>query len=155
MENTTYINMEKITAEAHRYIEHKELEPLLNTNIETLKWQKIKCGIDEVYKLVQNSLERNSSWEGFDKTLQLLIYNDSVKFNSFSIRVCLSILKNNTCRDAFNMKEELQSFKSELVEEFSRFTQSFFVEINLLKKDVLTTEAPTDKNSSYISSVRK
>ena len=61
MENTTYINMEKITAEACRYIEHKQLEPLIITNIETLKGQKIKCGIDEVYKLVQNSLEGNIS----------------------------------------------------------------------------------------------
>ena len=43
MENTTYINMEKITEEAHRYIEHKELETLIITNIETLKGQKMKC----------------------------------------------------------------------------------------------------------------
>ena len=93
MENTTYINMEKITEEAPRYIEHKELETLLITNIETLKQQKMKCEIDEVCKLVQDSLEGNISQEGFDKTLQLLIYYDCVKFNSVSIRVCLSILK--------------------------------------------------------------
>ena len=49
MENTIYNNMEKVTGEPHRNIEHKELE--------TLKQQKMKFGIDEVCKLVQHSLE--------------------------------------------------------------------------------------------------
>ena len=111
--------------------------------------------IDEVRKLVQDSLEENISRESFDKTLQLLIDNESVKSNSVSNRVCLSIPKNNTRRNAFNMKEELQSFKNELVEEFNRLTQAFFAEINSLKSDVLTTDAPTDKNFSYISSFRE
>ena len=106
----------------------------------------MKCGIDEVRELVQNSLEQNNSLENFDKTLQLLIDNDSVKSNSVSNRVCLSIPKNI---------KELQSFKNELVEEFNRLTQAFFAEINLLKSDALTTDAPTDKNSSYISSLRE
>ena len=86
----------------------------------------MKCGIDEVRELVQNSLEQNNSLENFDKTLQLLIDNDSVKSNSVSNRVCLSIPKNI---------KELQSFKNELVEEFNRLTQAFFAEINLLKSD--------------------
>ena len=115
----------------------------------------MKCAIDEVRKLVQDSLEENISRENFDKTLQLLIDNDSVKSNSVSNRVCLSIPKNNTCRDAFNIKEEVQSFKNELVEEFNRLTQAFFAEINSLKSDVLTTDASTGKNSSYISSLRE
>ena len=127
----------------------------LNSFIETLKRQKVKCGINEVRKLVQDSLEENISWQSFDKTLQLLINNDSVKFNSVSNRVCLSIPKNNTCGDAFNTKEDFQSFKNELPEEFHRLTQAFFAEINSLKSDVLTTDAPTNNNSSYSSSLRK
>ena len=115
----------------------------------------MKCGIDEVRKLVQDSLEENISWQSFDKTLQLLINNGSVKFNSVSNRVCLSIPKNNTCRDSFNIKKELQSLKNELPEEFHRLTQAFFAEINSLKSDVLTTDAPENNNSSYISSLRK
>ena len=122
MENTTYSNMEKITQEAPRNIEHKELETLIVASIESLKRQKMKCGIDEVRKLVQDSLEENISRESFDKTLQLLIDNDSVKSNSVSIRVYLSIPKNNTCRDTFYIKEELLSKKNELVEEFNRPT---------------------------------
>ena len=91
----------------------------------------MKCGIDEVRKLVQDSLEEHISLESFEKTWQHLIDNDSVKSNSASNRVCLSIPKNNTCRGAFNIKEELQSFKNELVEEFKCPTQAFFAEINL------------------------
>ena len=112
----------------------------------------MKCGIDEVWKLVQDFLEENIS---LDKTLQHLTENDSIKSNSVSNRVCLSIPKNNTCKDAVNIKEELQSFKNELIEEFNRLTQAFFEEINSLKNDALTIDAPIDKNSSYISSLRE
>ena len=115
----------------------------------------MKCGIDEVRKLVQDSLEENISLESFEKTSQHLIDKDSVKSNSVSNRVCISIPKNNTCRDTFNIKEELQSFKNELVEEFNRFTQAFLAEINSLKSDALTTGASTDEHSSYISSLRE
>ena len=118
------------------------MDTLIIGSIETLKRQKMKCGIDEVLKLVQDSLEENISRESFDKTLQFLIDNDSVKSNSVSNRVCLSIPKNSTCRNAFNIKEELQFFKDELVKEFKRLTQAFLAEINSLKNDVLTPDAP-------------
>ena len=90
MENTTYSNIEKITDEAPRNIEHKELETLIIASIETLKRQNVECGIDEVRKLVQDSFEENISLEGFEKTLQHLIDNDSLKSNSVSNRLCLS-----------------------------------------------------------------
>ena len=93
MENTTYSNTEKITDEAPRNIKYKELETLIIASIETLKQQKMKCGIDEVLKLVQDSLEENISLESFEKTLQDLTDNESVKSNSVSNRVCLSIPK--------------------------------------------------------------
>ena len=65
------------------------METLTVASIETLKRQKMKCGIDEVRKLVQDSLEESISRESFDKTLQLLIDNDSGKSNSVSNRVSL------------------------------------------------------------------
>ena len=40
------------------------------------------------------------------------------------------------------IKEELQFFKNELVKELKRLTQAFFAEINSLKNDVLTPDAP-------------
>ena len=110
---------------------------------------------DELRKLVQDCLEEKIFQESFDKTLQLLIDNNSVKSNSVSNRVSLSIPKNDTFRDVFNIKEELKSFKNELVEECNRLTQGFLAEKGSLKSDVLTTDAPTDKRSSYISSLRE
>ena len=86
----------------------------------------MKRGMNEVLKLARDSLKENISQKSFGKTLQFLIDSNSVKSNSFSNRVCLSIPKNNTCREAFNIKEEIQSFKNELVEEFNRLTQAFF-----------------------------
>ena len=68
--------------------------------------------------------------------------SDFVKSNSISNRICFSIPKDNTYRDAFNIKEELQFFKNELVKEFKRLTQAFFAEIDSLKNDVLTPDAP-------------
>ena len=93
MEDTTYNNMEKMTDETPRNIEHKELETPIIASIETLKRQKMKCGIDEVRKLVQDSLEENISLENFDKTLQDLIDKNSIKPDSVLKRVCLSIPK--------------------------------------------------------------
>ena len=69
--------------------------------------------------------------------------------------VCLSISKNHNCRDAFNIKEELQSSKNKLVEEVNRLIQALFAETNSLKSDALTTDSPTHKNPSYISSLRE
>ena len=70
--------------------------------------------------------------------------------------------KNNTYRDAFNIKEELQFFKNKLVKEFKCFTQVFFAEINSLKNDLLTPDAPitntrlthSDVSASHISASR-
>ena len=142
MENKTHNNTEKITEEAPSVKEHEELETLIIASIETLKRQNMKCGINEVLKLVQDSLEENVSRESFEKTFQILIDSDFVKFDSISNRKCLSIPKNNTHRDAFDLKEELQFFKYELVKEFKRLTQGVFAEINSLENDVLTPDAP-------------
>ena len=53
----------------------------------------MKCRIGEVLKLVQHPLEKNISREIFDEIVQFRLDNDSVKVNSISNRVCLSILK--------------------------------------------------------------
>ena len=53
----------------------------------------MKSAIDEVLKLMQDSLEENISQESFDKTLQSLIDSEFVKSNSISNRICLFIPK--------------------------------------------------------------
>ena len=67
----------------------------------------------------------------------------------------MSAYQKNTCRDAFSIKEEHQSFKNEQAEEFYRFKQVFFAEINSMKSDTQTTDAPTGKNTSYCTSEKR
>ena len=54
----------------------------------------MEYGLDEVSKLVQDSLKENISLKSFDKILHL-IEKDSAKSNSVSKSVFLSIPKNN------------------------------------------------------------
>ena len=54
----------------------------------------MEYGLDEVSKLVQDSLKENISLKSFDKILHL-IEKDSAKSNSVSKRVFFSIPKNN------------------------------------------------------------
>ena len=42
------------------------MEIITIVSTKSLKWQKIKCGIDEVLKLVEHSLEENISQESAD-----------------------------------------------------------------------------------------
>ena len=155
MENTTHNNTEKITEEATSVIEHDESETLIIASIETLKRQKMMCGIDEILKLVQDSLEEKISRESFDKTLQSLIDSDFVKSSSISNRICLSIPKSNTYRDVFNIKEELKFFKNELVKEFKCFTQAFFAEIDAPDAPIINTSLThSDVSASHISASR-
>ena len=83
MENITNRNIGKSTEEAISVIEDEELETLIIASIETLKLQKMKCGINEVLKLMQDSLERSIYRESFDETLQFLIESDSIKSTCF------------------------------------------------------------------------
>lgn len=55
---------------------------------------------------------------------------------------CLCLPKNNTCRYAFIITEELQSIKNKLDEKFNCLTRAVFTEINWFKSDILIPEAP-------------
>ena len=88
-------------------IKHGELETLIIASIETLKRQKMMCGIDEVFELVQDSL-KEIFLEKVLITSQVLIDYDSVKSNSVSNRVCLSITKNNTSQNTVSNRHFLR-----------------------------------------------
>ena len=71
MKNTTHSNTEKLTEEAASVIEHEELETLITASIETLKRQKMKCGIRNLevdgcpsneYLFGQSALLRNATY---------------------------------------------------------------------------------------------
>ena len=76
-------------------IKDKEMEVLIIASIEALQHQKSKCGKDEEFKLVKDTIEENITREIFDKTLDSLIKSVSVKCSLISNRTCLSLRKHN------------------------------------------------------------
>ena len=74
-------------------IQNTELETLTIGSIEALGRQKMKCGIDEIRKLVQDCLEESIYLESFDKTLQHLTDKVSVISNYFELSMSLHTKK--------------------------------------------------------------
>ena len=74
-------------------IQNTELETLTIGSIEALGRRKMKCGIDEIRKLVQDCLEENIYLESFDKTLQHLTDKVSVISNYFELSMSLHTKK--------------------------------------------------------------
>ena len=84
------------TTNSHVNIDNKEIELLIIASIETLKRQNKKCGKDEVFALVKDSLEEAITMESFEKSLALLQASNSIKCNIISNRTCLSIPKHSS-----------------------------------------------------------
>ena len=64
--------------------EEKELEML--TSIRTLKRENKKCGNEEVFRLVKDSIDSDITKEDFDRLLEILIKNQPVKRKKSKIR---------------------------------------------------------------------
>ena len=73
-------------------VEDRELEMLIIASIQTLKRGNNKCGKDEVFRLFRDSVD-DVTKETFDKLLDLLIQNQSVRLNIAGNRECLSLPK--------------------------------------------------------------
>ena len=72
-------------------IENDEVELFIIASIQTLKRKKT-CGRDELFELVQDSTDDDIvTKETFDKLLNHLINNNSVKLNTVRNRECLSL----------------------------------------------------------------
>ena len=84
------------TTNSHVNIDDNKLELLIIASIETLKCQNKKCGKDEVFALVKDSLEEAITMEIFDKSLALLQAGNSIKCNIISNRTCLSVPKHSS-----------------------------------------------------------
>ena len=67
------MDINSTTDEIPNIIHDKEIEVLIFAWIKTLKRQKTKCGKDEVFKLVKNTIKDNITRDIFDKTLDSLI----------------------------------------------------------------------------------
>ena len=109
------------TTNSHVNIDIKEIELLIIASIKTLKHQNKKCGKDEVFALVKDSLQEAITMESFEKSSALLQANNSVKCNIISNRLCVSIPKRNSipkvCTlNTSSIKNDFEHFKSDLTE---------------------------------------
>ena len=75
-------------------VEDRELEMLIIASIQTLKQGNKKCEKDEVFRLFRDSVD-DATKETFDKLLDLLIQNQSVRLNIIGNQECLSLPKEN------------------------------------------------------------
>ena len=73
-------------------IEDRELEMLIIASIQTVKRRNKKFGKDEVFRLFRDFVD-DVTKETFDKVLELLIQNKSVRLNIIENRECLSLPK--------------------------------------------------------------
>ena len=101
-----------------------------------------KCGNDEVFQLVSESLENEINREFFEEILETLIQKQQVKTNCYGNRTCLSIPKedqtNKTkANDTDNLIEDFINFKTHLKDQFETMKSSFFVEVNQVKNRLL------------------
>ena len=117
----THSNVVNETINFHVNIDDKEIELLINASIETLKRQNKKCGKDEVFALVKDSLEEAITMESFEKSLALLQASNSIKCNIVSNRTCLSIPKHSlipkVCtQNTSSITNDFGDFKSNFIE---------------------------------------
>ena len=132
-------------------------------SIKIFKHRNKKCGKDEVFELVSNSLENEISRETFKSLLYRLIEKQYVKKNVLGKRTCLSLPKESLLnkesneivgtgskedkeyyRDIINKNEvtdrvnaiDNDPSKSEesFLEDFRTFKKSFLAEVNVFKK---------------------
>ena len=74
-------------------INERELEVLITTSIHTLKRGKKKCGREDVYNLVKESLDYEIPIDDYHKTLNSLVESKSVVVNTSKNQECLSMPK--------------------------------------------------------------
>ena len=72
---------------------NEELQTLNMAFIQTLKCSNKKCGKDEVFELVNNSLQKEISRKLFERLLYQLTEKQYVQLNVFRKRTCWSLPK--------------------------------------------------------------
>ena len=81
--------------------------------IQTLKQGNEKCGKDDVFKLVKDSLDEKIVREIFEELLESLNQSQSIKPNAFGDGKCLSLPKENQVSAEFDKKKEILILKEE------------------------------------------
>ena len=138
-------------------IENDEAELLIIASIQTLKRKNKRCGRDEVFELVKDSTDDDTvTKETFDKLLNQLINNNSVKLNTVGNRECLSLpTKSNKKNQQSHIEDPLSvencftNLKSVITDEFESLKKSFLQEVITFKNKLLQTSlAKTPDNHS-------
>ena len=122
-------------------VEDRELEMLIIASIQTLKRGNKKCRKDEIFRLFRESVD-DVTKETFDKPLELLIQNQSVRLNIVRNRECLSLpkenqkLRENDENQAKHVSmEDIGNFRLEILEEFRNMKSSFLTEVRSFKNE--------------------
>ena len=77
-----------------RYIvDNTKFQTMLLASIQTLKRNNKKCGNEEVFQLVLQSLDSDIDKETFHKILEFLIKKQKVKTSCYANKTCLPIPK--------------------------------------------------------------
>ena len=75
------------------HIEYNETEMLIIASISTLKRSSKRCGRNEVFDLVQTSLNTEITRKTFDELLQNMVESKAVKLQTVGDKECLSLPK--------------------------------------------------------------
>ena len=154
--------MESITDETNNhFVNNKDLKILVITSIQTLKRGNKKCGREEVYRLVNDSLNKDITREAFELNLNSIIDNHSVNLNVIVKRECLSLPK-ESCQisddkvdqNDINFAKKFNLFKSGIVDDFDRLKQVFFSEVNRFKEELLESnivDRPQDTSERLVN----
>ena len=141
-------NMDTSSRDNNDRINKTKLQTLIVASIHTLKRNNKKCGNEEVFELVLESLENDIDRNLFDETLEELVQNQKVKTSCYANGTSLSIPKehpinnaNTTVNDT--LKDDLDNFKNLMTSEFNSMKSSFFKEVNSFKNQFLNTSEST------------
>ena len=103
-------------------VEGKDLETLIVASIQTLKRNNKKCGKEEVFHLVQESVESEVTKEIFEERLDALVESHSVNIKLLGTRTCcLSLTKLNQDNSKESSDETLASNGTSAIREKEEF----------------------------------
>ena len=135
-----------------------QLETLILASIQTLKRRNKKCGNEEVFELVLESLDNPIDRNYFDETIETLIQNRKIKSSCYANKSCLSLTKQleanvENSENDNTLGNDFDNFKNVMLKEFESIKSAFFKEVNSFKNRILDTcddcphlQSKNDKN---------
>ena len=149
---------EMSASESVTAISEDQLALLITTSIQPLKRKKKKCGREEVFNLVNESIECKISSEAFNEILNSLIENESVIINSFQNRECISLPKESIHdieieTETDDINEQFRQFKNDFLDQYEDFKCKFLHEVKSYKDTILNATHYTTANQDQIITI--